>query len=138
MQSLFQAPNRMHLYNTRTQEAREKVGCRSIAFFLGSPASRETYLTTLEDRLNRMEAVMAQSGLSMPGKEPVGKESKPNSPPAAEDVDIQDIPDKMSLLKVFDDGTTLFIGKCFCYATSIMTYSFKVPRLDSPSSAIMA
>ncbi|KUJ17595.1 uncharacterized protein LY89DRAFT_57986 [Mollisia scopiformis] len=67
---------------------------------------KETYLTTLEDRLNRMEAVMAQSGLSMPTKEP-GKEAKTL---ASEEVGIQDIPDKMSLLKIFDDGTTLFIG----------------------------
>ena len=51
-----------------------------------------------------MEAVMAQSGLSMSGKEIQTK------PVETEDVGIQDIPDKMSLLKVFDDGTTLYIG----------------------------
>lgn len=63
---------------------------------------RETYLTSLEDRLNRMEAVMLQSGLSMPGKE--------TRADATEDAGIGDIPDKMSVLKIFDDGTALFLG----------------------------
>lgn len=63
---------------------------------------KETYLTSLEDRLNRMEAVMLQSGISMPGKE--------TDKPESEEIGIGDIPDKMSVLKIFDDGTALFLG----------------------------
>lgn len=49
-----------------------------------------------------MEAVMLQSGLSMPGKE--------TDKPESEETGIGDIPDKMSVLKIFDDGTALFLG----------------------------
>lgn len=69
---------------------------------------RETYLTSLEDRLNRMEAVMAQSGLSLPGKEEKNKSITPST--ATGDAGLQDIPDRLSVLKVFDDGTLLYIG----------------------------
>lgn len=91
---------------------------------------RETYLTSLEDRLNRMEAVMAQSGLSLPGKE-----TKSNS---LDDASMQDIPDQLSLLKIFDDGTTLFIGTYVNPPSHTVTYIHQGRHQASQSLATKA
>lgn len=104
----------MYLHDSGAQEAREEVSGRPETLFTSLTDTRETYLTSLEDRLNRMEAVMLQSGLSMPGKE--------TKPAAADDSGIEDIPDKMSLLKIFDDGTTLFLGTHLSTLTKTVTY----------------
>jgi hypothetical protein len=77
-----------------------------------------------------MEAVMAQSGLSLPGKE-----TKSNS---SDDASMQDIPDQLSLLKIFDDGTTLFIGTYVVSLRNSVAYMYQGRHQDSPSLVIKA
>lgn len=62
--------------------------------------TRNTYLSSLEDRLRRMEeAIKKPSSSPSPSRRMSGE------------LRHQSIPDQMSALKINDDGTSIFVGK---------------------------